>query len=394
LVDDVRGAVTGVMGQETKSQDAVLRYDDVSRTFGAVRAVDGVSFELRRGEILTLLGPSGCGKTTTLRMAIGLERASAGHIAYEGRIVDAPKERVFVEPEKRGMGMVFQSYAIWPHMTVFENVAYPLRYRRFDKKDVAEKVNRTLEQVGLGGYGERRGTQLSGGQQQRVAVARALVFDPAVLLMDEPFSNLDAKLRETMRADLKRLQRRLNISILFVTHDQSEALALSDRIAVMKDGKIEQMGPPAELYAEPQTAAVRDFLGRSILMPARIERRSGATVDVSVADGQVLSIGGTIRTGASEQGAKCLVSVRPESIIVEPAGAPAPSGANQLAAHIRTLLFMGESHEADIELPGGHMALIRLAPTRAWREGEPVCLTLPPEKLQLWDRGVVNELES
>jgi ABC-type Fe3+/spermidine/putrescine transport system ATPase subunit len=393
-VDAVRSAVTGVMGQEAKAQDAVLRYDNVSRTFGGVRAVDGVSFELRRGEILTLLGPSGCGKTTTLRIAIGLERSSTGRVSYEGRVVDAPGERTFIEPEKRGMGMVFQSYAIWPHMTVFENVAYPLRYRRVDKKEVAEKVNRTLEQVGLGGYGERRGTQLSGGQQQRVAVARALVFDPAVLLMDEPFSNLDAKLRETMRADLKRLQRRLNISILFVTHDQSEALALSDRIAVMKDGKIEQLGPPNELYAEPQTPAVRDFLGRSILMPARIERRGGgSTVDVSVADGQVLSIGGTIRTGASEKGAKCLISVRPESILVDPADAPGGSGVNQIAAHIRTLLFMGETYEADIELPGGHMALIRLAPTRAWREGEPVRLTLPPEKLQLWDRDTFNEGE-
>ena len=379
-----------VTGQDTRAPDVILRFENVSRLFGNVRAVDGVSFELKRGEILTLLGPSGCGKTTTLRIAIGLERSSSGRVFYEGRTVDAPGERIFVEPEKRGMGMVFQSYAIWPHMTVFENVAYPLRYRRVNKKQTAESVMRTLELVGLAGYEQRRSPQLSGGQQQRVAVARALVSDPGVLLMDEPFSNLDAKLREQMRAELKRLQRRLNISILFVTHDQSEALALSDRIAVMKDGKIEQMGPPADLYAEPQTPAVRDFLGRSILMPARIVARNGEAVSVSVADGQTLHVSGTIRTGAVDADAKCLVSVRPESIGVVPADGQTSDAANLLKAHIRTLLFMGDCYEADIELPGGHMALIRLGPTRTWREGEPVHLTLPPDKLQLWDRGAMK----
>ncbi len=172
--------------------DTILKFENVSRSFGGVRAVDGVSFELKRGEVLTLLGPSGCGKTTTLRMAIGLERASGGRVSYEGKLVDCPEEHAFVEPEKRGMGMVFQSYAIWPHMSVFENVAYPLRYRRVAKDEVRSKVRATLDLVGLHGLEERRGTQLSGGQQQRVAVARALIADPGVLLMDEPFSNLDA----------------------------------------------------------------------------------------------------------------------------------------------------------------------------------------------------------
>jgi ABC-type Fe3+/spermidine/putrescine transport system ATPase subunit len=368
--------------------DAVLRFERVERRFGAVTAVDGVSFELQRGEILTLLGPSGCGKTTTLRMAIGLERASGGRISYEGKVVDCPAEHAFVEPEKRGMGMVFQSYAIWPHMSVFENVAYPLRYRRAGKAEVARRVRDTLDLVGLHGLEDRRGTQLSGGQQQRVAVARALIADPGVLLMDEPFSNLDAKLREQMRAELKRLQRRLGISILFVTHDQSEALALSDRIAVMKDGRIEQLDTPEKLYADPGTAAVRDFLGRCIRLPCRVvESAPGGAVRVSVVDGQSFAVEGRNHASSSRPGDKCLVAVRPESLRVEAAADSAGNGAgNQLTATIRTLLFMGESHEADIEFPGGHMALVSLAPTRTWREGETVRVSLPSAKLHLWDR--------
>ena len=375
---------------QNETQDAILTFENVSRMFGPVRAVNDVSFELKRGEILTLLGPSGCGKTTTLRMSIGLERLSSGRVSYEGKLVDSPADRLFVEPEKRGMGMVFQSYAIWPHMSVLENVAYPLRYRKVPKAEANRRVLETLDQVGLKGYENRRGTQLSGGQMQRVAVARGLVANPSVLLMDEPFSNLDARLRENMRAELKRLQRRIGISILFVTHDQSEALALSDRIAVMKDGRIEQIGPPEQLYAEPGTPAVRDFLGRSILMPARIVGTTGANVDVSVADGQVFSIAGPIRTSSRAIDEKCLVSVRPESIIVEPAETTNAAGTNSLKATIRTLLFMGETYEADIELPGGHMALLRLSPAYDWREGQPVRLTLPPNKLQLWDRSATD----
>ncbi|MSQ51575.1 MAG: ABC transporter ATP-binding protein [Betaproteobacteria bacterium] len=383
--------------------DTILKFENVSRNFGGVRAVDGVSFELKRGEVLTLLGPSGCGKTTTLRMAIGLERASGGRVSYEGKLVDCPEEHAFVEPEKRGMGMVFQSYAIWPHMSVFENVAYPLRYRRVAKDEVKSKVRATLDLVGLHGLEERRGTQLSGGQQQRVAVARALIADPGVLLMDEPFSNLDAKLREQMRVELKRLQRRLNISILFVTHDQSEALALSDRIAVMNNGRIEQLGSPADMYAEPGTAAVRDFLGKCIRLPCRVVAPGPkGGVRVSVVDGQSFDVQGSNHAASSSPGDQCLVAVRPESLLVEPADIAAKDSgeergediegtSNQIVATIRTLLFMGESHEADIEFPGGHMALVSLAPTRIWSEGESVRIRLPPAKLQLWDRDPVAD---
>ena len=226
-----------------------------------------------RGEIVTLLGPSGCGKTTTLRMAMGLERSGSGRIVSLGRVVDSAPERIFVPPEKRNMGMVFQSYAIWPHLTVFENIAYPLRIRRNSTAEVRDKVARTLQLVGLADHADRPATHLSGGQQQRVAVARAIVFDPTLLLMDEPFSSLDAKLREQMRAELKVLQRQLGITILFVTHDQSEALAISDRLAVMSGGRMEHIGTPMELYTHPGSPTVRDFLGRTLLLRGRLLER-------------------------------------------------------------------------------------------------------------------------
>ena len=370
--------------QAETADDVILRFDDVSRQFGTVTAVDGVSFALKRGEILTLLGPSGCGKTTTLRMAIGLERASAGCITYAGKVVDCPSERSFVVPEKRDMGMVFQSYAIWPHMTVFENVAYPLRYRKLSKPVIQEKVGSILEQVGLAGFEKRKGTQLSGGQQQRVAVARGLVSSPQLLLMDEPFSNLDAKLREQMRMDLKRLQRRLNITILFVTHDQSEALALSDRIAVMKDGRIEQFGSPLELYSSPKTVAVRDFLGRSILLDGRIGQRSQNIVSVALDAGAVLHVNQP--AGAAQQVSTdaCVVSVRPESISVVPSEGATSGGQNSVAGRIQTLLFMGNCYEAEVELPNRQTITMDLSPSRAWQEGQHIQLEIPADKLQLW----------
>lgn len=376
------------------SDDLILRFDGISRHFGDVKAVDNISFELRRGEVLTLLGPSGCGKTTTLRMAIGLERSSSGRVIYRNETVDCPAERIFVPPEKRKMGMVFQSYAIWPHMSVYENVAYPLRYQRMAKPQVREKVGQVLEQVGLTGFEDRKGTQLSGGQQQRVAVARGLVADPDVLLMDEPFSNLDAKLREQMRAELKRLQRRLNISILFVTHDQSEALALSDRIAVMKDGNIEQIGPPVDLYASPQTPAVRDFLGSSILLRGRVvDGSSGESRRVTLHSGEQMSVSGIDRmVGGGGPGTDCLLAVRPESLVIEPASPDdAAANENRMTAHIRTLLFMGEKYEADIELPGGQMVLVNLPPATTWQENQAVSIYIPADQLQLWDADAVAQ---
>jgi ABC-type Fe3+/spermidine/putrescine transport system ATPase subunit len=237
--------------------------------YGSVPAVRGVSFNVLPGEQLTLLGPSGCGKTTTLRAIAGLEQPTAGEIRIDGVTVYSAKQRINMRAEKRGLSMVFQSYAIWPHMTVFENVAYGLRVRRTGAAEIAEKVHHALDMVQMRSFASRRAAQLSGGQQQRVALARAFVFSPSVLLFDEPLSNLDAKLRADMRIELRELQHRLGITSVYVTHDLEEALAMSDRIVVMRDGLIEQTGTPDEIYRLPNSAFVADFVGSANLIRGR-----------------------------------------------------------------------------------------------------------------------------
>src|SRR5690349_22602592 len=246
-----------------------------------VKAAQNVTFVVPEGKLFTLLGPSGCGKTTTLRAIAGLEHPVAGEIRIGGAAVYSGRARVNVPPERRGLSMVFQSYAIWPHMTVFDNVAYGLRVRRRPAAEVAERVRWALGLVQMGGLAERSAAMLSGGQQQRVALARAFVFSPAVLLFDEPLSNLDAKLRAEMRVELKELQRRLDITSVYVTHDLEEALAISDRIVVMRDGVIEQVGTPGEIYDRPRNTFVADFIGSANLIRGRRRpdlERDGAVV--------------------------------------------------------------------------------------------------------------------
>ncbi len=256
------------MAGEAK-RSAHIEVDNLEIHYGDVLAVRGVSFTVEPGEQLTLLGPSGCGKTTTLRAIAGLERPTAGEIRIGGATVYSSAERINIPAEKRGLSMVFQSYAIWPHMTVFENVAYGLRVRREGKAAITEKVDRALDMVQMRPYRDRGASQLSGGQQQRVALARAFVFSPAVLLFDEPLSNLDAKLRGDMRIELRELQHRLGITSVYVTHDLEEALAMSDRIIVMRDGVIEQIGNPDEIYNLPRNAFVADFVGSANLISGR-----------------------------------------------------------------------------------------------------------------------------
>ena len=240
--------------------ETLLKFDRVSKMFGEDAAVNELSFEVRSGEFVAILGQSGCGKTTTLRMIAGLESCTSGEISFQGNVLDNPERKIFIPPNKREMGMVFQSYAIWPHMNVFENVAYPLKVRRFKKQKIKENVERVLELVGLDHLAERKATQLSGGQQQRVALARSLVFHPKLLLLDEPFSNLDAKLREQMRIEIKALQERLGLMVILVTHDQVEALSLADKIIMMNKGKKEQVGTPKELYEKPHSTFFREYL--------------------------------------------------------------------------------------------------------------------------------------
>ena len=262
------GTVDGVT--EAAGRPAHIEVENLEIRYGSVLAVDRVSFRVPSGEQLTLLGPSGCGKTTTLRAIAGLERPSAGAIRIGGKPVYSSAKGINVPAEKRGLSMVFQSYAIWPHMTVFDNVAYGLRVRRRSRQEIRDKVGQALELVRMGAYAARRASQLSGGQQQRVALARAFVFSPAVLLFDEPLSNLDAKLRGDMRIELRELQHRLGITSVYVTHDLEEALAMSDRIVVMRGGRIEQTGTPSDIYNRPRSAFVADFIGSSNLIAGRL----------------------------------------------------------------------------------------------------------------------------
>jgi len=243
--------------------------EHVGRRFGEVAAVDDFNLKVAQGEFVTMLGPSGCGKTTTLRMVAGLEENSSGRIVIGDRVVNDVDTGVFVQPDHRRLGMVFQSYAIWPHMTVFDNVAYPLRVRRRSAEEIKTRVMNALKLVEMEKFAERPAPQLSGGQQQRVAIARALVFEPDVLLLDEPLSNLDAKLRAQMGDEFRALQQRIGFTALYVTHDQEEAMALSDRVVVMQAGKILQVGEPDEIYRRPASRAVAAFFGSPICFRGR-----------------------------------------------------------------------------------------------------------------------------
>jgi ABC-type Fe3+/spermidine/putrescine transport system ATPase subunit len=369
--------------------ETVLALDRVSKRFSEAAAVDSVSLSIRRGEVFTLLGPSGCGKTTTLRLVAGLERPDAGEITLRDRVVASADRRHFVAPNQRNLGMVFQSYAVWPHMTVFENVAYPLQLRGLPKAVVREKVARVLDLVGLGGMEARPGTLLSGGQMQRLALCRALVYEPDLLLLDEPFSNLDAKLREQMRVEVKLLQRRLGITVLFVTHDQVEALSLSDRIAVMHRGRVEQVGSPRALYEHPTSAFVRDFLGQIVVLTGRVAAPASgqAAGRVTVAMNGTLS--GCTLTGrnaakpALAPGTAATIAIRPEDIRVAADDAGSPD-APQLLGTIDALSFVGDRYEARVTFGGEHAIVLLLTRAREWREGERVWLAFPPELVSVW----------
>src|SRR6187551_3426607 len=267
-----------------------IEVENLEVYFGAVPAVRGVSFTVLHGEQLTLLGPSGCGKTTTLRAIAGLEKPVAGEIRIDGAPIYSAARDIHVPAEKRGLSMVFQSYAIWPHMTVFDNVAYGLRVRREEAAAIRDKVMRALALVQMQAFADRRASQLSGGQQQRVALARAFVFQPSVLLFDEPLSNLDAKLRADMRIELRELQHRLGVTSVYVTHDLEEALAMSDIIIVMRGGHIEQSGSPGDIYNRPRTRFVADFIGSANLISGTLiaDRPPGETIAIRIGDGQIV----------------------------------------------------------------------------------------------------------
>ena len=282
---------------------AEVKIKAVSKLFGDVKAVNAFDTVVKDGEFVSILGPSGCGKTTMLRMIAGFERPSMGEIWIGDELVSSAEQNIFIAPEKRNIGMVFQSYAVWPHMNVFENVAYPLRIKKVNKDEIVRRTNHVLELVHLDGYAERLPNQLSGGQQQRVALARALVCEPKLLLLDEPLSNLDAKLRESMRFEIKELQRKLNVTVIYVTHDQSEAMTMSDRIIVMHQGVIQQVDRPTAIYEEPTNETVADFIGLVNFVQAELTSESIFLPSMNY----------TINRKTTCTG-KALVGLRPENI--------------------------------------------------------------------------------
>jgi iron(III) transport system ATP-binding protein len=338
-----------------------------------VRAVDRVSFNVEEGRFYTLLGPSGCGKTTTLRCIAGLEKADEGEIIVAGEKVFSASSRTFVPAYRRPIGMVFQSYAIWPHMTVFENVAFPLRVgkQKVRNDEIRRKVMTAVEQVELGGYEDRMATQLSGGQQQRLALARALVREPKVLLLDEPLSNLDAKLRERMRVELRELQRRLGITTLYVTHDQIEALSMSNVIAVMSAGVTVQEGPPREIYLQPRTKFVAQFIGSTNQISGQVRNRGGDGIGIVRTEEGEISCGILTELKAGD---KVVVVVRPESIVLHQ---KKPShGDNILEGKIGAAMFLGEYVECTIEL-GKNVLETHQPHSLRVRRGDTVWVELP-----------------
>ena len=362
-----------------------LEVRNLVKIFGKLTAVDNVSFKVEQGEVVTLLGPSGCGKTTTLRMVAGFEKPNAGEVEIAGRVVVATNRRINVPPEKRDIGMVFQSYAIWPHMTVFQNVAFPLNVRRANRQEIKRRVEETLELVGLANFSDRPAILLSGGQQQRVS--------PSILLLDEPLSNLDAKLREQMRIEIKRLQQQLGFTVLFVTHDQIEAMSLSTRLALMNQGRIEQIGAPQDVYEHPQTPFVEDFLGRILRFRGKIiEKRHG--FDVVEFDGlknvQVRIPESLDRAGI---GKRVLVAIRPEDTRIE--SSDGGNRHNVVPCDVENILHLGRDLELVLRV-GGRVCTLTVPRERATELCRSIGLHLPAEHLRVWvtEAELENDLEA
>jgi spermidine/putrescine transport system ATP-binding protein len=350
-----------------------IRLEGLTKSFDDVVAVAEVDLEIQPAEFFTLLGASGCGKTTTLRMIAGFERPTSGRIVLDG--VDVAQ----VPPHKRNVNTVFQSYALFPHLDVASNVAFGLRYQRATKEERRKRVAEALDLVQLGGFGRRKPTQLSGGQQQRVALARALVLRPRVLLLDEPLGALDARLRKSLQVELKAIQAEIGITFVFVTHDQEEALTMSDRLAVMNAGRVEQAGPPREVYEQPETVFVADFLGASNLLTAEASRADGPGCGLRIGE----------RTLRAHQGdttarGEVRVLIRPERVGVEPAGT---LGENRLPGMAERAIFLGGAYELHVRLVGGELLKATMPndgePPVGLVEGAPVTVHLPPDAIRV-----------
>ena len=350
-----------------------IAVEGLVKDFGDQRALDQVGFTVADGELFTLLGPSGCGKSTTLMSIAGFQSPNEGRIAVGADTFFDAERRIDVPAEQRNLGIVFQSYAVWPHMTVFENLAFPLKVRKVKRRALAERVREVLGLVDMAPYEKRYPHQLSGGQQQRVALARALVYSPSVLLLDEPFSNLDAKLRERARTWVKDLQHRLGLTSIFVTHDQDEALSVSDRVVVMDSGVIQQVGTPEEVYRQPSNRFVAEFVGRVNLIDATVASVDGGTVVVEVnGSGQRLTLAALDDTDLAST---VTVAVRPEAVTLAPADGVSADGTNTWDADVQAVAFLGDHYEYEV-----NAGTLALTVQSAWRvPGERIRVHIPAD---------------
>jgi len=356
-----------------------VRVTDLSKRYGEIVAVDGITMDFEKGTLTTLLGPSGSGKTTTLRCIAGLEKPDSGVVSIGDATVFSQETNV--PPEKRRVGIVFQSYAIWPHMTVFDNIAFPLKIRHSSRQETSRRVKEVMEMVRLTGLGDRPATQLSGGQQQRVALARALVFDPDVLLLDEPLSNLDTSLRDIVRVEVRRIQQSLGITTIYVTHDQQDALSISDKVAVMREGKVMAVGPPKEIYLRPSNDFVASFVGKANLIPGRFVGLSGGLTLVSTEIGDV----SCMPPDATDfkEGDEVVVSIKPENVLVSGAESPRTEP-NTFRGRVEFTSYLGAFSEVLVSLgrDGGNqheIRIVRASESLALTDGQDVLVTFPAQ---------------
>ena len=346
----------------TQGTDRFVSFQHVQKSYdGETLVVRDLNLDIAKGEFLTMLGPSGSGKTTTLMMLAGFETATSGEILLDGRPIN------LVPPHKRGIGMVFQSYALFPHMTVGENLAFPLEVRGIGKAERESKIKRALDMVQMGAFASRRPAQLSGGQQQRIALARALVFEPALVLMDEPLGALDKQLREHMQFEIKHLHERLGITVVYVTHDQGEALTMSDRVAVFNDGCIQQLAAPDELYEQPQNSFVAGFIGENNKLPGVIERINGEDVLVRLADGSLID---ATAVNVSRNGQNTLVSIRPERVEINPSQEMIGDG-HTVEAEVLEFIYMGDVFRTRLRVAGSEDFIVKNRNARGRRRLEP-----------------------
>lgn len=368
----------GQVNDRASVDSTILSINGLVKRFAGNTVINNLNLDVQRGEIFTLLGASGCGKSTTLRIIAGLEQPDAGEVLFEGQHWVSVSKQKFVPPNRRGIGMVFQSYAIWPHMTVFENVAYPLRVQGKSTAQVSE----ILKLVAMDAYADRPAPALSGGQQQRVALARALVGEPSLLLLDEPFSNLDVHLRQSLRFELKRIQRTLGVTVILVTHDQLDAFTLSDRIGVMRAGCFEQIDNSVGLYDNPCTPFVRDFIGRNITLDGVLTKRDVDGSVVQLVSGGCVDVPEDAVANTLQAGDAVKLSVRAESMALSTD--QRTTGAHELCGLIDAILFLGDRYECEVVLKEGRRINVNVPRGAQLVEGEKVAVTFNKEAVRVW----------